>query len=160
MKQSLDTRCIGKSYLALIRNSLGSQIFQNFYLTIDGEKKDVMQGGVLSCAFFVSTITTILGLTQRMHGTVQGVLQDLKNSGWQEIKDVRPGAILVWETVIDYDDEIHSHIGFCLDDTTAISNSSMQKVPVQHHITFAGTRNIVSILWHPLISEDAESQLS
>jgi len=48
---------VKKTYLSVIQNSVGIKIFQHLYIK-DKKKKtvDVVQGGRLSCAFFVSNI--------------------------------------------------------------------------------------------------------
>lgn len=138
---------VKETYLAVIKNSVGSRMFQNFYATVDDMKKDIMNGGGLSCAFFVSSITMLTGLSKNLHGTVDGTVRDLNESGWGEISDLRIGAVIIWEKEI-FDGEEHKHIGFYIGNNEAISNSSLKKVPVQHNATFDGKRKIANILWN------------
>ncbi len=129
------------TYIAVIKNSLGSKTFQNFYAKVADEKRDIMRGGALSCAFFVSSITTLFGLTERIHGTVVGTENDLIESGWEKTEEPEVGSIIVWRE-IDFNGEKHKHIGFYIGEEQAISNSCFDKVPKQHHWTFVGQRKV------------------
>jgi len=136
-----------ETYLSVIKNSVGSKSFQNFYVKINNKKQDVMNGGELSCAFFVSSITTMFGLSARVHGTVDSTIKDLLGFGWIEIKKPRIGAVLVWED-LNFEGEEHKHIGFYITKDGAVSNSSVKKSPQKHHWNFKGKRKVVKILWH------------
>ena len=136
-----------ETYLAIIKNSVGTKMFQKFYVKINNKKQDVMNGGELSCAFFVSSITTMFGLSARVHGTVDSTVKDLLDFGWIEIKKLRTGAVLVWED-LNFEGEEHKHIGFYITKGEAISNSSVKKSPQKHHWNFKGKRKVVKILWH------------
>ncbi len=138
---------IKESYLAAIQNSLGSKLFRNFYAEIDGEKQDIMRGGELSCAFFVSSLATLFGLCSKVHGTVKGATEDLAQSGWTKVKKPKPGAILVWEA-LDFGGESHQHIGFWVGQDEAISNSTNKRTPAKHHWTFEGKRKVLAIWWN------------
>ena len=91
---------IKKTYLKVVENSIGSRIFQNFYVTENNRKKDILQSGKLSCAFFVSSILKIFNLIDSPHCTVDGAIKDLTKSGWREKEDysqLPKGSILLWE---------------------------------------------------------------
>jgi hypothetical protein len=45
-----------ESLFALIDASTGSKLFRHAYATVNGKKKDITEGGKLSCAFYVSTL--------------------------------------------------------------------------------------------------------
>ena len=134
------------TYLAVIENSLDSKMFQNFYAEVDGKKQDIMRAGELSCAFFVSSITTLFDLTKKNHGTVKGVEKDLLESGWQEIENPKIGSVIIWDEM-DFDGEKHKHIGFYMGNEQAISNSYFKKVPKRHHWTFNDKIKIIGIFW-------------
>ena len=77
-------------------------------------------------------------------------------NGWYEIKDLRPGAVIIWEKkmgdngLLGKKDVEFMHMGFCVSATEAISNSSKGTgFPWKHHITYNGTRKIEKIYWHP-----------
>ena len=129
-------RQIAKSFLALINNSVGSKAFQNFYALVAGRSQDLMKGGEVSCAFFVSSVCTIFGLSKRMHGTVTTTIADLESSGWTKVAKPKIGDILVWEEA-----KGHRHIGFYIAKDKAISNSASKKIIARHHWTFGEKNN-------------------
>lgn len=107
-----------------------------------------MKNGELSCAFFVSSLLIILQLIARMHGTTEGTIRDMRESGWREIKKIKTGAVLIWEKR-----KGHAHIGFFIGTNKAISNSTTRGYPVTHHFTYGATkgkpkRKITHIFWH------------
>jgi len=125
---------------ALIKNSLNSTLFRNFYVNINGQKVDVMDNGRLSCAFYVSTLLVMVGLIKKVHGTVFELIKDLDRSEWDKIKTPQIGSILVWEEIIDKKKEKHLHIGFYIGNKKAVSNNSKKGCPQIHHFTY-GTKN-------------------
>src|SRR3989304_622296 len=87
-----------KSYLQLIRNSVGSKMFRNFYVkTSDRGQFDALDDGENSCAFYVSSILTIFKKISGIHGRVSSVVNDMKKSGWAEVNSPQAGDVLVWE---------------------------------------------------------------
>ena len=131
-----------KSYIAIIKNSVGSKIFQNFYVAENKHEKDVLRDGKFSCAFFVSSILKLFNLINSPHCTVNGTIKDLEKSGWQKVKvskKMLPGTILLWE-----EKDNHFHLGFYLGQQKAISNSSENKFPIIHHWTFNNSRKIIN----------------
>ena len=136
-----------KSFLAAIKNSLGTKIFQTYYAKVNGKTKDVTEKGKLSCAYFASSITTIFNLTKSVHRTVPTTEQDLLDSGWYEIPKPKIGAIIIWDKEIT-DKGNHKHIGFYIGNNQAISNSSIKKFPVIHPWKFEGKRKVQKTLWH------------
>ena len=137
------------SYLSFIKNSIGSNAFRNFYAEVNGKKQDVLKDGVLSCAFFASSVLVIFGFIKKTHRTVSNTLKDLEESGWKKIKKLKPGAVVVWEDIKVSDGNWHSHIGFYLGKGRAVSNNTPTRVPIEHHYTFHGKRKIVEIYWLP-----------
>ena len=141
------------TYIAVIKNSVGSKIFRNFYAKVDGKKTDIMKNGVYSCAFFVSSLLYLFKLLKDIHGTVGGTVRDLKHSGWKKIKKPKVGSVLVWESIDCGNNEFHKHIGFYIGNKKAISNSEKLKSPAMHHWTFGinknnSVRRIESIFWN------------
>jgi hypothetical protein len=135
------------SYLQVIKNSKGTKLFRNFFATVDGQKKDVLQGGDLSCAYFVSCVLKIFDLIGKVHLTVDGTEADMKRSGWHGKRNVEQGCVLIWEAEKS-GRETHRHIGFYIGNKKAISNSSEKSIPVEHSSTFGGKRSIQAIYWH------------
>lgn len=141
------------TYLAMIKNSAGTKMFRNFYARVDGKKTDVMKNGDLSCAFFVSSLLSILGLAETTHGTIESTIKDMKQSGWKSVKKLASGNIIVWE-----EKKEHEHIGFYIGNNKALSNSSTKKSPAIHHFTYGvknskPVRKIEAIYWHKKLNE-------
>jgi hypothetical protein len=127
-------------------------MFRHLYATVDGKKRDIAKGGVLSCGLFVSRLLVMFGLVKEAHATVDGTLKDMEVTGWKRIRSPRIGAVVVWEPVGS-----HRHIGFVVGQGKAVSNSTTARVPVAHPLTrpahAAGTtRRVESIWWHSRLS--------
>lgn len=138
------------TYLAFVRNAVGSKMFRNFYAYVDGEKKDLVNDGELACGFFVSTVLHSLKLTKEPHLTVNGTEKDLQQSGWQEvdIKNLRPGCVLIWSEQRFDSEKAHKHIGVFTGNERAVSTDSKQGFVTEHHFTFEGGREIEKAYWH------------
>ncbi|MBI4920090.1 CHAP domain-containing protein [Candidatus Azambacteria bacterium] len=153
------------TYIAIIKNSVGSKIFRNSYAKVNGKKEDILRNGKVSCAFFVSSILALFPLFKLVkyppHGTVSGTIKDLKESGWKSAKGgsafggkkPKVGSILVWEKIDTGDKEFHGHIGFYIGNNKAISMSDGKKTPEIHHWTYgvkkgAPARKIEAIFWN------------
>lgn len=136
-------------------------MFRNIYGKDESRNEvDILENGKNSCAAFISWILLAVELIKRPHATVQGTERDLSESGWYEIKECRPGAILFWETLpgasplLGKFEAGHRHIGFYIGNDEAISNDSKKTgFPRKHHYTYDGTRKIEKILWHPQLDE-------
>ena len=139
------------TYLAVVKNSINSNLFRNFYAIIDGEKKDIMRNGELSCAFYVSSILTLFKFIKEAHVTVDSTVEDLKESGWNVVEEPEIGSILIYEKVDFGNNDIHKHIGFFVGNDEAISNNFKLGFPVNHSWNFNGTRKVNLILWNPKI---------
>lgn len=85
-----------------------------------------------------------------MHANVASTTRDMLKSGWFEIKKLKPGAVLVWESKVAKDDKAeHSHNGFYVGRNEAISNDSqVTGFPHRHHFAYNNTRKIEKIYWH------------
>ena len=127
-----------KSLLAIIKNSVknDSYMFRNLYADKDGEEVDILENGIVSCAAFVSAVLLNLELIKKPHATVSGMEKDLIESGWHEIHENKPGAVVIWEKVMFDDKKEHRHLGFCTSADEAISNSTSEGFPRRHHITY------------------------
>ena len=148
MQKSI-TRLNFDTYLAVIKNSVGSKLFHNLYVKASGKKIDATQNGELSCAFYVSSILTLFKFVKEIHGTVRGTIKDLEKFGWREVTEPEIGCVLVWEEAVLGDESAHEHIGFFMGNGKAISNSSKLGYPVEHSWDFNGKRKVKMILWSP-----------
>lgn len=138
-----------RTYLALIRNAVGSRLFRNVYATWpDGRHEDLLRDGELSCAVFVSSILTLAGKLSRPHATVASTVKAMKAAGWVTVPVVerQEGDVLVWEAVIYANGEAHQHIGFSLGNGRVVSTSMNEKAPIEHDETFDERRKIVEVL--------------
>ncbi|PIT90951.1 hypothetical protein COU17_03295 [Candidatus Kaiserbacteria bacterium CG10_big_fil_rev_8_21_14_0_10_49_17] len=145
------------SYIATIKNSIGSNMFRNLYAKVDGVETDILRDGDRSCALFVSAILHQFKLLQEPHSTVAGLVRDMERSGWEKIKSPKEGAVLVWVEEEQASGERHPHAGFSVGGEEAISNSWQQKQPVVHHETYGEengepVRKIETIYWHPKLN--------
>lgn len=143
------------TYIAIIKNSVGSKMFRNSYAKINGKKTDILQNGMLSCAFFVSSTLFLFKLIKEIHGTVDGTVRDLEQSDWQKIAKPKIGSIIVWEKIDFGNKDFHKHIGFYIGNNKAISTSSNSKKgqPIIHHCTYGIKRNkpvrkVEAIFWN------------
>ena len=142
-----------QTVLSIVNGSVGSRAFQHLYVKRGTRSEDILRGGELSCAFFVSTILHSRGLIREVHATVTGTLKDMRASGWKRIRHPRPGAVLTWAPVSYEDQETHGHIGFAVSTKNAVSTSYRRRVVAKHSLTF-GARNaktyrpIQHIWWH------------
>ena len=134
------------TYIETIKKSVGTKMFQNIYALVDGEKTDVAQGGVYSCANYASSILVMFDLIEKRHATVKSTVKDIKNSGWKKIEKPKKGAVIIWEPWKKSD---RNHIGFYVEDNVAISTESDKGgVPHRHHWTYNENRPVKSIWWH------------
>ncbi|MFZ2151237.1 MAG: NlpC/P60 family protein [Candidatus Absconditicoccaceae bacterium] len=137
MKQLLQ-----QSYISMIKNSIGTNMFKNNFFESNGKKVDIVKNGSDSCAYFVSSVLKIFGLIKNIHATVDGTIKDIVKYGWKEYKgkEIPLGAILVWEVKNG-----HKHIGFYVGNNKAISNSSNKKEIAKHSLDYNSKRNIEKI---------------
>ncbi len=125
-----------KTYMQVIHNSIGSNLFRNFYVhTGESGDFDALDDGNNSCAFFVSAILVLFKQLEGIHGTVEGTVNDLLVSGWVEVDKPQEGDVLVWEAR-QFDDGLKEHIGFSLGSDRAISTSWAKKTPIEHDLNF------------------------
>lgn len=137
---------VRQNYLQAIKNSVGTKMFRNTYVLINGEEEDITNNGELSCALYVSSILKLFDLIKEKHTTVYGAVSDMLKNGWHQTKKPILGDILIWE-----EKDGHQHIGFYIGNHKAISNSSEKRTPFVHHYTFGQNgRKIIQVLTHQL----------
>lgn len=144
-----------ETYLAMIKNSVGSKQYRELYVMTPKRPVDVIGNGDLACAFFTSSVLAIMGLLKGgVHTTVDETINDLEKSDWRRAEDPEEGAVLVWEAKLCSDHRQHKHIGFCVGPNLAISNDSESGTPILHHITFGAeedgspARRILAVYTH------------
>lgn len=129
------------TYIFMIRNSVGTMMFREYYAEINNVKKEILRQGDLACAYYVSAILRIFDLTEKVRTTVLDTARDLENAGWYKIDKPKVGSILVWKAKKFKNQEVHRHIGFYLGDKNAISNNADLGFPEIHHYTFGETKS-------------------
>lgn len=135
-----------ETYFAYIKGSIGSHQYRKLFVNKEGELLDVIDDGDLACAHYVSSILTLCGLMKGgVHTTVKETIIDLKRSGWKKIDFLLPGSVLVWAPKHCTDGKEHAHIGFCLPNGNAVSNSSSAGTPVEHDVYFRTIRKVQNI---------------
>ena len=141
------------TYLATIKNSVGSKFFRNMY-ALNGRKRiDILENGNLSCAYFVSTILRHFGLIKKIHSTVKNTVRDLKRSGWKSLHKPKIGSVLVYEEkYFPESKNRHMHIGFYIGSGKTISTSSKYRTPIMHNWqkepSSGKPRKVLKILHH------------
>lgn len=138
-----------ETYVAFIQNSVGSKLFKNFYIKVNGKKADIMRDGEVSCALFVSSILVLSKFLKNTHGTVDSTAKDLQKHGWRPILKPKVGSVIVWESKEYKQGDPHKHVGFYIGNNRAISNDYQFKHPAKHHWTYGGKRKVEAILHHP-----------
>ena len=138
------------TYMAVVKNSQGSNIWRNLYADVDGKKTDVMEDGWLSCAFYVSSILHMFKFIKEIHSTVASTVKDMEKSGWKRISKPVTGSVIVWKEGKNTNG--HKHIGFYVDRGQAISNDSWKKSPCKSDWKFKGKRDVEKILWNSKIT--------
>ncbi len=123
------------TYIAVLKNSVGSKTFRNLYAKVNEKKTDITKDGVLSCAFFASSILVLFKLIKEIHATVDGTIKDLDKSGWKRVNKPKIGSVLIWQSLDFKKGSFHKHIGFYIGNNKAISTSSKNGQPVIHHWT-------------------------
>ncbi|MGL4758256.1 MAG: hypothetical protein ACRCXZ_02895 [Patescibacteria group bacterium] len=140
-EKNLEVKRLPKElYLTIIKNSVGTNLFKNFPLIVNGDKIDAVRNGAISCAFYVSGILSMLNMIESIHGTIIATELDIKNYDFKELRiedGLEEGDIIVWEGVNFGDKEnptIHEHIGFYIGQGKAISNSEKLGHPIEHNL--------------------------
>lgn len=143
-----------KSYLAMIKNSIGGRLWRNlYYQKKNGRAADLLQDGNLSCAYYVSSILLHFGLIREFQAEVGETVAAMQEAGWQKIDKPVSGSIIVWKNrYFEKSGTWHKHIGFFLGPGRAVSNSSERRSPAVHHLRYKG-RKVESFFWHPRLAE-------
>ena len=151
-----------KSLLAIVENSVkgDNYLFRNLYADENGKEIDIFENGGTACCGHVSWILLALELVKHPHAAVYGTERDMVASGWYEIKELKPGAVIVWENKMadsglqgEKNVEL-SHMGFYVGNDMAISNDSKGSgFPRKHHYTYDNTRQIKKIYWNDKLND-------
>ena len=132
------TMDIPRSFLAMIENSVGSRQYQSLYFFVDGVSTDILNGGDVSCAVYVSHILMSFKLTSDYRAFSDKVIEDIIKFGWERTDNPHPGCVVYWGKMKHDDGSAskHNHVGFFIDTETAISSTHLTHEVSRHHITF------------------------
>lgn len=120
-----------QTYLSMILGSVGSNQYRQLFVGTGSEIKDVIGNGDLGCAYFVSSILTLCGLTtEGVHTTVDETVRDLEASGWEPVHKPKVGSVVIWTKKMCSDGNEHRHIGFYIGGDDTISNNATLGVPL------------------------------
>lgn len=139
------------TYLSVIKGAVGASMFRHNYARVEGEDRDILDDGQLSCAFFVSFVLRAFGLIKTLHTRTEGTVKDLERSGWQRTETPHEGDVVVWEAM-QQRSGVFPHLGFYLDEKTAISHRDTLCTPIVHSLTFDGTRAVTAYYTHPFLT--------
>lgn len=116
------------SFLAAVKNSVGTEMFRNLYRETPDGSEDVINDGDLACAYSVSALLSMFGLIKGgIHTTVDATMFDMTHSGWKVCDTPAPGAVVLWDEKLGDDRRTHKHLGICLDENHALNNVAAQK---------------------------------
>lgn len=139
-----------ETYLRAIENSVGSKIFNSLFVKFkdSGKTSDVLNDGMYSCAFFVSSVLYLLQAINKPHTTVKSIREICeKDQNWQKVKldNIEPGDVIFWEKIKFDDGSENAHVGFALNNKEAVSTDYKNKIVAKHLIIFGNKRKIEAV---------------
>lgn len=132
----------------MIKGSVGSNAYQHIWADFDGIRKDTMEDGRASCAFFVSGILAMFNVIDKYHSIVPNVVEAMIKAGWQKVEAPKAGDVLVWDDkVVESGEPAVPHMGFYIGEEKAVSNSASSRAPAVHDYLFRDheERQIIAI---------------
>jgi hypothetical protein len=145
-----------ENYLAMVRNAAHGEnrMFQNLFASVDGVRTDIVDGGALSCSFFLSAVLFINKLIADMHANMAGLERDLERSGWLRVEEPTEGAVIIWEPRPPSKerpfDPTQLHGGVYIGSGRTVSNDSNDAlVPHEFPLDYDGSRKVLRIWQHP-----------
>lgn len=132
------TRDVDKNLLVAIEASVDTNLFRHLYVTDEaGKERDVLEDGVLSCAYFTTSLLTLAGRIDRPHATVATTVKLFEETPeWQITADPQPGDVVYWPAGTHG----HTHLGFYVGDGEAVSTSASLGVPIRHRLQMSDER--------------------
>jgi hypothetical protein len=149
------TLALEKQLIFFLESSIGKTFWQRWYIHYEKEEsiRDVVGGGNLSCAFFVSSLLTLLSLLKKpqVHTFVSTLIESIEESGWEKTHTPLPLSIVYWGEKKGESGKMHQHIGFILNEKTAVSMQSTTGTPQKHTVDYDGSRPPLFFYTHPLL---------
>lgn len=139
-----------ETFLKVIENSTGTRLFNSLFVRFKdtGKISDVLNDGMYSCAFFVSSILYLLQAIDKPHATVKSVKEAFeKDKNWQKVgeDDIQSGDVIFWEKIKFDDGSENAHIGFALNISEAVSTDYKNKVITRHPIVSGNKRAVEAV---------------
>ena len=123
--------------LSQIIGSVGQAMPSYYMQRPDGSMVDMLDGAN-GCAAYVSRQLNVMNADQKLrlidgqHGTVSSTVSALLAAGWVRAEGApKPGDVIVWERQQQADGE-HTHIGFSLGNSEAVSTNYIDLVVYRH----------------------------
>jgi hypothetical protein len=142
---------VKNNLLAQCEGAINSKQYRHLWFDVDGAQKDIVEDGILSCAYFMSSLLHNHNLITAVHATVKGTVADMTAFGWIKLETPQVGCILHWE---EY--EGHEHIGIFIGEDMAISHSDRTQSPQRHDWLLRSEslpegRALLGIYWHRIL---------
>lgn len=131
-------------------NAAGSQFFSSVYVKIikTGQLINVCVDGLFSCHVFTSNFLKMHDLIEVPCANIDSLEKGLIDAGWRlywrdginEVEELVPLSVLIWEPRLGSDGEMHKHSGFYIANSICISNDprideeGSLKCPITHQI--------------------------
>jgi len=126
-----------ETFLKMVENSVGCKLFNSLIMKKEGKVVDILGDGDVSCATFTSSILFLNRFLPEQKATVPGLEKVLSESDkFIEISmtDFSPkkGDIVFWESIMGDDGIGHTHVGFVLNETEAVSTTGILHAAISH----------------------------
>ena len=140
------------TFLKMLENSAGSRMFNSLFVRFkdSNEKKDVLNDGEFSCAFFVSGILYMFEMTKKPVSTVKNLKEQIETSEmWNKVEegDVQEGDLVFWQKVKFEDGSENAHVGFAVSGAEAISTDYKLKAVNRHLISARPIDQVYRFRW-------------
>ncbi len=129
-----------KTYQTMVKNSEGTKMFNSLFVQTKetGMVQDILQDGMYSCAFFVSTLLVMFRVIDEPCTTVNSLQKKIiqGKQKFYQISQPECGDIVFWEEITFEDGSKNKHVGLALNAQEAVSTNFREKKVSKHHITF------------------------
>jgi len=147
-----------ETYLKAIENSVGSRLFNSVFVKFkdSGKTADILNDGMYSCAFFVSSLLYLFQAIDKPHATVANVMKFLEtNEKWHKVDggNNEAGDVIFWEKIVFDDGSENAHIGFAVSKDEAVSTDYKQKLIARHPIIREQTKRGIEAVYRYAWSE-------
>lgn len=140
-----------ETYMKAVENSVGTRMFNSAFVRTgnDGKVVDIMDDGMYSCAFFVSSVLYLFGMIDTPHATVESTRESMEqDSRWSTVDggEIEKGDVVFWEKIQFDDGSENAHVGFAISNTEAVSTDYKQKMIARHPLkSETVSRNIEAV---------------